>query len=91
MSQQLIDIRRIKSNMNVRIHLKTDTIERWKQFNPVLYESEPAIIKCENGDRYLIIGDGVSNAMDLDCIKLNESVKGIELTVDNGKFKLVDR
>ena len=67
MSQQIIDIRRIKSNMNVRIKLKTDTIERCKQFNPVLYESEPAIIKCENGDRYLVIGDGVHNIMDLDC------------------------
>ncbi len=78
--------------MGVRIRLKTDTFERWKQFNPVLYESEPAIIKCENGDRYFVIGDGVSNVMDLDCIKLNESVRGIELTViDGGKFRMVDR
>lgn len=92
MSQQLIDIRRIKGNMNVRFRLKTDTLERCKQYNPVLYESEPAIIKCENGDRYLVIGDGVSNAMDLACIKLDDSVKGIELTViDGGKFRMVDR
>lgn len=92
MSQQLIDIRRIKSNMNVRIKLKTDTLERYKQFNPVLYESEPAIVKCENGDRYLVIGDGVHNVMDLDCIKLNDSVNGIELTViDGGRFRMVNR
>lgn len=92
MSQQLIDIRRIKGNMNVRFRLKTDTLERWKQYNPVLYESEPAIIKCENGDRHLVIGDSVHNAMDLDCIKLNDAVNGIELTViDGGKFRMVNR
>lgn len=78
--------------MNVRIKLKTDTLERFKQFNPVLLESEPAIIKCENGDRYLVIGDGVNHVMDLDCIKLDGSVRGIELTViDGGKFRMVNR
>ena len=78
--------------MNVRIKLKTDTLDRYKQFNPVLHESEPAIIKRENGDRYLVIGDGVHNMMDLNCIKLDDSVNGIELTViDGGRFRMVDR
>lgn len=78
--------------MNVRIKLNTDTLERYKQFNPVLHESEPAIIKRENGDRYLVIGDGVHNIMDLNCIKLDDSVNGIELTViDGGRFRMVDR
>lgn len=54
------------------VFIRQDTVENWEKFNPVLRDGEIALVK-NDGDRFIIIGDGKTSYSELTKVHLGEA------------------
>lgn len=66
----------IKVYGNARFGIRSDTLENWTSYNPVLEKGEPSIVEDATDENWFKVGDGVTPWVNLPYKKGPEGKKG---------------